>query len=159
MTQGAPSESRGWLPPGFAHPARVDLPTGHHLRPIRASDVDLDFPAVMGSQARLWKKYGRAWGWPPPMMTYAQDQADLARHEREIAAGESFNYAIFDAEETELLGCVYVDPPEEAGPYDCVVSWWVVDGCAGTPLETELASFVPCWVVTAWPFSSPLFAP
>jgi hypothetical protein len=155
----AASEPARWLPAGFAHPRRVGLRTGHHLRPIRESDVDLDFPAVMGSQARLWEKYGRAWGWPPPMMTHAQDQADLARHEREIAAGESFNYAVFDPDETELLGCVYVDPPEEPGPYDCVVSWWVVDGCVGTPLEAELARFVPQWVVTAWPFSAPLFAP
>jgi hypothetical protein len=29
----------GWLRPGFETPQRVDLPTGHHLRPIRADDV------------------------------------------------------------------------------------------------------------------------
>ena len=31
-----------WLPEAFVHPESVDLPTGHHLRPIRADDVDLD---------------------------------------------------------------------------------------------------------------------
>jgi hypothetical protein len=43
----------GWLPDGFAHPEREDLSTGHHLRPIRASDTGIDFPAVMGSRERL----------------------------------------------------------------------------------------------------------
>lgn len=160
MTAAAAAEGR-WLPPGFAHPRRVDLPTGHHMRPIREDDVDIDYPAVMGSQTRLWARYGAAWGWPPPMMTYEQDRVDLARHEREIAAGESFNYAILDPAEKALLGCVYLDPPEDGQDlaHDVIVSWWVVDQMAGGPLEVELATFVPVWVVTAWPFSAPRFTP
>jgi hypothetical protein len=61
-----------WLPDGFEPPQRVDLPTGHHLRPIRADDVDIDYPAVMGSRERLWGIYGALWGWPPATMTYEQ---------------------------------------------------------------------------------------
>ena len=102
-----------WLPSGFVHPERVELATGHHLRPIREADVDIDYPAVMGSRERLWAKYGAAWGWPPATMTYEEDRLDLARHEAEIAAHETFNYAVLDAEETELLGCVYIDPADE----------------------------------------------
>jgi len=49
-------------------------------------------------------------------MTYEEDKKDLARHEREIAARESFNYATFHREETALLGCVYVDPPDPRSP-------------------------------------------
>ncbi len=60
----AGSDGGTWLPPQFAHPRRVDLPYGHHLRPIRASDVDLDMVAVMGSQQRLWSIYGKAWDGP-----------------------------------------------------------------------------------------------
>ena len=77
-----------WIPDEFEPPSRVDLPTGHHLRPIRESDVDIDYPAVMGSQGRLWAKYGEAWGWPPASMTREEDREDLARHEAEIAAKE-----------------------------------------------------------------------
>jgi hypothetical protein len=40
----------GWLGEGFVHPEHVELETGHHLRPIRESDVDIDYPAVMGSR-------------------------------------------------------------------------------------------------------------
>jgi hypothetical protein len=145
-----------WLPAGWQHPARVDLPTGHHLRPIRADDVDLDYPAVMGSRARLWSIYGEAWGWPPETMTVEQDRDDLARHEREIAAHESFNYALFDAGETALLGCVYIDPPAKAG-VDAEISWWVVDDLVATPVEAALADLVPRWIDQDWPLSRPRY--
>lgn len=148
-----------WLPPDFSHPPRVDLSTGEHLRPIRADDAEIDYPAVMGSRERLWRKYGEAWGWPPQTMTLEQDRDDLAHHGREIAEGLSFNYAALDADESELLGCVYIDPPEPGEDADAVVSWWVVDARIGSPLEQELDRFVPEWVTTAWPFRRPAFRP
>ncbi len=143
-----------WLPTGFRHPGRLDLPSGHHLRPIRGSDVDLDHPAVMGSQERLWRMYGEAWGWPLATMTTEEDRVDLERHEAEMDDGRSFNYAIFDASETELLGCVYIDPPPAAGTADAVVSWWVVDHAAGGRLEADLAELIPRWLAESWPFTA-----
>lgn len=147
-----------WLPAGFAHPTRVELACGDHLRPIRADDVAIDYPAVMGSRQRLWERYGPVWGWPPATMTLEADRDDLARHEREIAAHESFNYAVLDATESALLGCVYIDPPD-GEDHDALVSWWVVDDRVGTPLEAELDRFVPGWVTAAWPFTRPRFHP
>ena len=150
-----------WLPDDFTHPERVELATGHHLRPIRESDVDIDFPAVMGSRERLWAKYGEAWGWPPATMTPEQDRDDLAHHEAEIAAHETFNYAILDEAETELLGCVYIDPPEPGSPTgtDAVVSWWVVDRMAGSDLDRELSEFVPRWLEQVWGFVAVEYSP
>ncbi len=132
----SPDSSRPWLPEDFVHPTKVSLPYGHHLRPIRADDVDLDMVAVMGSRERLWGIYGKAWGWPPATMTHEQDREDLARHADEMETHESFNYALFDADETALLGCVYIDPPEKPGA-DAEISWWVVDECVGTDLEAR----------------------
>lgn len=146
-----------WLPDDFTHPIRVELPTGEHLRPIRADDVDLDLPAVLGSQPRLWSIYGSAWGWPPATMTYEQDRADLAHHEAEIAAHDSFNYALFDADETELLGCVYLDPPQKVGGADAEISWWVVDRLVGSDVQRELDALVPRWVAEDWPLRSPRY--
>ncbi|MGZ4632972.1 MAG: GNAT family N-acetyltransferase [Actinomycetes bacterium] len=145
-----------WLPADFVHPQRVELETGHHLRPIRASDVDLDMPAVTGSQERLWSIYGEAWGWPPATMTHEQDREDLAHHEREIAEHASFNYALFDAAETALLGCVYIDPPEKVGA-DAEISWWVVDDLVGTEVERALDATVPTWVAEDWPLRRPRY--
>ena len=152
MTSGASP----WLPADWDHPQRVEMRTGHHLRPIRASDVDLDMQAVMGSQERLWSIYGQAWGWPPSGMTVEQDREDLARHESEIEGHESFNYALFDAGETELLGCVYIDPAQKAGA-DAEISWWVVDALVGGPVEAALDNLVPRWIELEWPLTRPRY--
>lgn len=150
-----------WLAEGVTPPDRVELPTGHHLRPIREDDVAIDYPAVMGSRERLWAKYGEAWGWPAPTLSYEADQGDLARHEAETAAGEAFNYAVLDEQETELLGCVYIDPPDARSPpgSDAVSSWWVVDRRAGTELEQALDVLVPRWLADTWGFQNVHFAP
>jgi len=150
-----------WLPDGFEHPERAELPTGHHLRPIRAADVEIDYPAVMGSRERLWTKYGQAWGWPPATMSYEADREDLAHHEAEIAAHETFNYAILDEGETELLGCVYIDPPDYRAPAgaDATVSWWVVDERVGGELERAVGEFVPHWLAETWRFGAVHYFP
>lgn len=153
-TATSPGSSRGWLPSDWVAPDRVPVGTGHHLRPIRADDVDLDMRAVMGSQERLWSIYGQAWGWPPATMTAEQDREDLAHHEDEMVRRASYNFALFDTGETELLGCVYIDPPAKAGA-DAEISWWVVDWLVGSPLEAALDETVPRWISTAWPFTRP----
>jgi len=145
-----------WLPSTFDPPDRLELTTGHHLRPIRPSDIDLDYPAVMGSQPRLYEIFGRAWRWPAATMTREEDLDDLGRHAVEMAALESFNYAIFDRDETALLGCVYVDPPEKAGA-DAEISWWVVDAEVGGALESALRDEVPRWIAGDWPFRAPRY--
>ena len=143
-----------WLPESFAAPRRADLLTGHHLRQIRADDVNIDYPAVMGSRDRLWELYGEIWGWPPATMTVEEDRADLARHEAEMVVNESFNYAVFNADETELLGCIYIDPPgdQSLAGSDAFVSWWVVNSAVGSALEAALAAFVPEWLAETWGF-------
>jgi hypothetical protein len=145
-----------WLPADFVRPTRVPAGDGHHLRPITAADVGLDYPAVMGSQPRLWSIFGQAWGWPAASMTYEHDAEDLARHEAEIAAHQSFNYALFDNAETALLGCVYIDPPEKQGA-DAEICWWVVDEQVGTDLQRVLDALVPQWIAAAWPFTRPRY--
>jgi hypothetical protein len=150
-----------WITKEFAYPERVELPSGHHMRPIREADVDIDYPAVMASRERLWDKYGEAWGWPPATMSFEADRLDLARHEAEIRARETFNYAVLNADESELLGCVYIDPADDRSPEgtDAVVSWWVVDREVGGPLERALDQFVPRWLVEVWGFTRPHYSP
>jgi RimJ/RimL family protein N-acetyltransferase len=146
-----------WLPEEFVHPTEVALGDGrYHLRPIRASDVELDMPAVMGSRERLWSIYGKAWGWPPADMTAEQDREDLARHEAEAERHEAFNYAVLDAAESLLVGCVYIDPPEKAGA-DAEISWWVRDEFVGSDVERELDDFVPGWIQREWPLERPRY--
>lgn len=148
--------SAPWLPTDFVHPKRVDLPTGHHLRPITADDTDLDMVAVMGSRERLWSMYGEAWGWPPATMTHEQDREDLQHHADEMERNESFNFALFDADETALLGCVYIEPTDKPGA-DTDISWWVVDELVGSEVEAALDAFVPRWISADWPLERPRY--
>lgn len=145
-----------WLPDTFTHPARVDIGSEHHIRPISASDVDLDMVAVMGSQERLFSIYGQSWGWPPATMTREQDLKDLEHHVREMQTRESYNYAIFGDDESQLLGCIYIDQPDD-DQHDAVVSWWVINDLVGRELDTALESFVPSWLKKDWPFSNVRF--
>ena len=110
----------------------------------------------MGSRERLWEIFGPAWAWPKETMTYEEDRIDLLRHEKEIAAHQSFNYALLDEEETAILGCVYIDPPERTGS-DGEVSWWVVDDLVGGEVERALDELVPQWIAADWPFQQPRY--
>ena len=141
-----------WIAPALAFPARLDLPSGHHLRPIRADDAEIDLPAVMGSRASLWRQYGDAWGWPPESMSVETDREDLAHHVDEMRAREGFNYAILDRDETELLGCVYIYPPGPDAPGDvgADLSRWVVDSAVGSDLERALERTLPDWLGATW---------
>lgn len=147
----------GWLPEGFETPQRVDLPTGHHLRPMGAADTEVDYPVVMGHREKLWEKYGEAWGWPPAHMTLEQDREDLQHHQDEIAAHVTFLFGAFNEDESQLFGCVYVDPPDDRSPEgaDAVSSWWATNPA----LEQALDEFVPRWLEQTWRFRSVHFFP
>ena len=105
--------------------------------------------AVMESQERLWSIYGLAQGWPPITLTVEQDRDELAHREADMDQHFSFTYALFDLGETELLGCVDIDP----GPAGevAVVSWWVADLLVDGPIERALAALVPAWIAANWP--------
>ena len=146
-----------WLPIEFVAPERVDVgDDDHHLRPIHPDDTDLDMVAVMSSQERLWSIYGVAWGWPPTDMTAEADRDDLARHADEMTRNESFDYALFDRDETRLLGCVYIDPPERVGA-DAEISWWIVDELIGSQLDHRFGEVVTAWIADRWPLARPRF--
>jgi len=141
-----------WLPPGWRPPRRLELPTGHRLRPIRPSDVNLHLRAVLESQERLWARYGPAWQWPPRSLTVDQDREQLRRREADAEQHRSFTYALFDLGETALLGCVDIDPAPGGGT-TAAVSWWVVDWLVASPIERALDEIVPAWIATDWPLT------
>jgi hypothetical protein len=144
--------TRPWLPAEFEHPLLVEWTEGVHLRPIGPDDVDIDLPVVLENRDMLWSMYGQAWGWPPPTMTREQDLEDLQHHADEMDAHASFNYAILPADESTLLGCLYIDPvPTDEGA-EAEVSWWLAAGAPGR-LRDGLDAFALSWLRSAWPFT------
>jgi hypothetical protein len=88
-------------------------------------------------------------------MTYEEDREDLKRHEDEIAAQESFNYAVLNEDESALFGCVYIDPPARGENHGAVASWWASE----PEIEAELDVFIPNWLADTWGFRSVKFWP
>ena len=89
-------------------------------------------------------------------MSYEADREDLARHEAEAEANEAFNYAVLNADESELLGCVYIDPSERSTPR-CRGGWST--RCVGSDLERALDEFVPRWLDETWGFTRVDYSP
>lgn len=138
------------LPARWRQPDRLQLWTGHHLRPITASDVDLHLRAVLESRDRLWTRYGPTLGWPPADLTVDQDRTYLERRSAQAEARLAFGYGVFDLGETELLGCVDIDV---TGSPDTGVSvtWWVTDWYVDTAAERALVEQLPGWLSEHWP--------
>ena len=104
------------------------------VRPLRASDVTLDYDAVISSRAELL--LGSGGTWPREEFTLEENLADLQRHEQEHRDRVAFTYTVMNPAETECLGCIYIGPLErllgqdgESGEYlsdrTAYVSFWV----------------------------------
>jgi CubicO group peptidase (beta-lactamase class C family) len=142
------------LPADFQHPTRVDLPTGHHLRPVTAADTDLHLRAVTESAAPLRSVDGQHGQARTATVTAQQHREELRRGETRMACREGYRYGLFDLGETELLGCVHIDPDPHRGA-GADISWWVTDWLVDGPIDEAFSQFVPDWISTAWPISPP----
>ncbi len=135
------------------------------LRMLRASDVDLDYDAVIASRAILWlRSDGR---WPREGFTREENLADLEEHEAEHRERAAFTYTVMDPTETECLGCVYIIPfarlLERAGADDGIkatvredeaaVSFWVRQSRLADNLDRRLLSALLPWFRQDWAFS------
>lgn len=132
------------------------------MRPLRATDVELDYDAVMSNAAML-----RSWSqsdWPADDFTLAQNLEDLQRHECEHEAREAFTFTVLDPAGTRCLGCVYLAPlPDPARPacaaaaYPVRVGFWVRASEVANGLERHLFGCLREWLATEWRFDGILF--
>lgn len=116
-----------WLAPWFQHPARSELATGHHLRPLRMADAGLP-------------------GLP--------DGLDLEAAAAACNAREAYVYGVFDDEERAVLGTVHLGPGQDVDPPVDVVVRWSVPGCPS--LADAVEAHLGGWLDRAWPFASRL---
>ena len=128
------------------------------LRMLRATDVELDYDAVMASKEILRLRSGGRW--PREGFTLEENLADLQQHEVEFHARTSFTYTVMNDAETECLGCVYIyaleqllrrtQAPEEhvAGvrDYEAEVSFWVRQNRIADDLDRRLLAALIPWL-------------
>jgi hypothetical protein len=136
------------------------------LRPLRATDVQLDYDAVMSSRAQLLRSSGGTW--PREGFTLEEDLADLERHEQEHRERVAFTYTLMNLTETECLGCLYMNPLKRILGYDAesgvylsdnttYVSFWVRSTRLADHLDRRVLTALIPWFLNEWAFSYVLF--
>ncbi len=119
------------------------------LRMLSVDDVEKDYEAVVESQELLHTMFGGPW--PRPGFTLEENLADLERHQQEFLSRKAFTYTVVSLDETRILGCVYIDPPETADS-DAVVVMWVRQTEYDKGLDDILFKEVRNWISSEWPF-------
>jgi RimJ/RimL family protein N-acetyltransferase len=133
-----------------------------YLRPLRATDVELDYEAVMSS-AEMLRRWSQS-DWPADDFTLAQNLADLQRHEREHIERQAFTFTVLNPQGTQCLGCVYIVPlrPEEIplckdAAYAADVGFWVRTSELTSALDEHLLATVRDWFQADWAFDCVVF--
>lgn len=135
----------------FVVPATFDG-ADFRLRMLHCDDVHADYAAVMSSAqhlARVWPESG----WPGAL-TLAENLADLQRHQHEFETRQAFAYTMVRPDESEVLGCVYINPTRRRG-YDAEVFMWVRVSELAAGLDARLQRDVSDWLASCWPFRRP----
>ena len=81
------------------------------IRPLRATDVELDYQAVVASREKLLKRTGGSW--PRVGFTIEENLSDLEKHEQQHQDRNEFTFTIMNVTESECLGCIYIHPLEK----------------------------------------------
>jgi RimJ/RimL family protein N-acetyltransferase len=126
------------------------------LRPLRATDVELDYEAVMASQEAL--RRGSDGLWPRRGFTLEENLADLQGHEADFAARRGFTYTVIDPAETRCLGCVYAYPLDHnedgrARDHEAMVWFWVRPDLVAGDLDRRLLAALLPWLRNDFAFA------
>jgi len=137
-----------FVPDDFKVP--VSLETDRfRLRMLSVDDVEKDYEAVIESRELLHTMFGGPW--PRLGFTLEENLSDLERHQQEFLSRKAFAYTVVSLDETKILGCVYINPPETADS-DAVVVMWVRQTEYDKGLDEILFNGVRDWISSIWPF-------
>lgn len=139
------------------------------LRPLRATDVKLDYDAVMTSKEmlRVWEQSD----WPADDFTLADNLKDLQMHEKKHLERTAFTFTVMNPTETECLGCVYLyslegmlkymkageDELATVSDYKASASFWVRQSRLADSLDQRLLDALIAWFKRDWAFSRVVF--
>ncbi|MBI3943315.1 MAG: GNAT family N-acetyltransferase [Chloroflexi bacterium] len=156
------------------YPVHLPVPAGLQtaeflLRPLRTTDVVLDFEAVMASKDLLRRWSGS--GWPADDFTVADNLKDLELHENEHLQRQAFTFTVLHPGGAPCLGCVYVNSLRQllefanAGPAalepiserEAVTRFWVRPACLVEGLDECLLAALISWQRQDWEFPRLLF--
>jgi hypothetical protein len=159
-----------WLAPRF-YPMEAAVPAKLRtdefvLRPLRTTDVELDYDAVMSSKEML-----RRWGggsWPADDFPLAGNYSDLDVHQSEHEQRVAFTFSVMNPDETECLGCMYLTPmremrhwmdeaASEADDFKAVCRFWARESRLADGLDGRLFEAIRKWLAEEWQFKEVYF--
>lgn len=156
------AHSSGFLPNGFEVPS-VTWNDMYRIRPLQVEDADIDYDCYMscvdylrdggfiqppGAPYLDWPRLDQPRRWSTVLLGHAEYQ---------LAAGEAIEYGIFNLDNTEEYGCLYVRRSGNLD-YSCAVTFWIRESHQSL-LDAELHTFAQEWIASAFPFSGPVGFP
>ena len=105
-----------FVPPDFEPP--TSLVSEHFvLEPLGPQHNEADHAAWTSSIEHIRATPGYPDGdWPPlDGMSLESNLADLTRHAEDFAARKGFTFTVLDPADRDVIGCVYLYPPEREG--------------------------------------------
>lgn len=157
MSTSTPDESTPFVPEDF-DPPTTWVTERFQLEPLGPQHNAADLAAWTSSVEHIRATPGYPDGsWPPPEgMTAERNLQDLTRHAADFMARKGFTYTVLDPTDDDVIGCVYLYPPEPesaARGHDVSVQSWVRASHAG--LDQPLADALAAWLATDWPWKHP----
>lgn len=117
---------------------------GFIVRPLVPSDVVLDHEAVMSSREFLYH-WEMEPPYPPEDFSVDDNLGDLEQMDGEHRNGTRYTYTVMNADETQVLGCIYLLPGD-----DRMYRTAEVTSHDGTDLSSVVAT-IAFWVrVSTW---------
>ena len=141
-----------FVPEGFVAPTSL-VTDDLVLEPLGPQHNAADLAAWSGSIDHIRVTPGFPDGdWPPLAgMTPERNLQDLTRHAADFVAGKGFTFTVLDPADRDVIGCVYLYPPERGG--DVLVQSWV--RVERAELDAPLAEAVAWWLEAEWPWTDP----
>jgi RimJ/RimL family protein N-acetyltransferase len=149
------------VPVGFTVPTTL-IYDDIEARAISRANLREDVKGINASLELIRRTRGG--GWPSEEVTEEFDFVDLVWHELEFREGDSFAYAVYDAD-GGYLGCCYLYPmgrrtelTEDLLHHDVDVSWWVTPPAYDTGYYTKLYRALRHWLADQLPFADPYYS-
>ncbi len=149
-------------PASFVPPTEWKAPS-FLLQVLTPKYAKQDFEAVSQSAAGIRHVFGPSNHWPSEHMSFAENLADLTRHESEFHQRKAFAYAMLDPSEQHYLGCVYikpikskVEPDFRKALFQAQTFFWL-SSTQRQVTSSEILVALKHWLADAWPFNAVAF--
>ena len=143
------SQNQLFVPSDFKIPDTLEN-QHFRIRMLTVNDVVKDYDAVMTSIENLQKMFPLS-SWPSSELTFEQDLIDLGWHQKEFQIRSSFAYTVVSLDESEVLGCLYINPTIK-GDYNARITMWIRTSMLDKGLDDILFNSVKEWIEKDWPF-------